>query len=115
MAPRIPPNPAEVSIRSERDAYAEAIPPGDVTAPCRGPVNVRGVYTDRWQTPLTNVDLRISDMNGVALDGGLHTNSLMSFGTEDGNDIEAIREYLGRAGYADVQRGPVTVETVHEP
>lgn len=115
MAPRIPPNPAEVSIRSERDAYAEAIPPGDVTAPCRGPVNVRGVYNDRWQTPLTNADLRISDMNGVALDGGLHTSSLMSFGTEDGNDIEAIREYLGRAGYADVRRGPVTVETVHEP
>ena len=30
MAPRIPPAPAEVSIRSERDAYAEAISPGDV-------------------------------------------------------------------------------------
>lgn len=115
MAPRIPPDPAEVSIRSERDAYAEAIPPGDVTAPCRGPVNVRAVYDDLWNTPLTNVDLRIGDMSGIALDGGLHTNSLMSYGTEDGADIAAIREYLGTARYADVKRGPVTVETIPEP
>lgn len=115
MAPRTQPDPAEVSIRSERDAYAEAIPPGDVTCACRGPVNARGVYNDRWRTPLTNANLRISDMNGIALNGGLHTYSLASFGTEDGNDIEAIREYLGSVGYSDVQRGPVTIETIPEP
>ena len=115
MAPRIPPDPAEVSIRSERDAYAEAIPPGDVTAPCRGPVNVCAYYDDPWKTPVTMAPLRITDMDGVVLDGGAKTQGLPSFGMQDGQEIDGVRPELGRFAFNDAKRGPVTAELVADP
>lgn len=115
MAPRIPPAPAEVSIRSERDAYAEAISPGDVTAPCRGPVNVCAYYDDPWKTPVTLAPLRITDMDGVVLDGGAKTQGLPSFGMQDGQEIDGVRPELGRFAFNDAKRGPVTAELVADP
>ncbi|RMC30117.1 HNH endonuclease [Paracoccus alkanivorans] len=115
MSPRLPPDPAEVSMRSERSAYAEAIPPGDVTAPCRGPVLVCAEYNDRWRTPVTMAPLRITDMNGVVLDGGARTQGLPSFGMQDGQDIEGLRPELGRFNFNDAERGPITAELVPDP
>ena len=109
MSPRHqPPTPSEVAIRSERSAYAEAIPPGDVTAPCRGPVRVCAEYDDHWRTPGTMAPLRITDINGVALDGGARTQGLPSFGMQDGEEIDGVRPELGRFALNDAARGPMT-------
>ena len=102
MSPRLPPDPAEVSLRSERSAFAEAIPPGDVTAPCRGPVYVYAHYDDLWCTPVTMAPLRITDLDGVVVDGDIRTQGLPSFGMQDGDDaVPERRPELGHATYSD--------------
>ncbi|MDP0930353.1 hypothetical protein Q0601_24570, partial [Paracoccus onubensis] len=116
MSPRLPPDPAEISMRSERSAFAEAIPPGDVTAPCRGPVCVHAYYDDPWKTPVIIAPLRITDQDGVLTDGELHTQSLTSFGMQDGDDgVPGIYPELGRQTYNDAKRGAVTAELVQDP
>lgn len=116
MSPRHqPPSPSEVAIRSERSAYAEAIPPGDVTAACRGPVLICAEYDDRWRTPVTMAPLRVTDRDGVVLDGTARTQGLPSFGMQDGDEIDDVRPELGRFDVNDAARGPVTVELVPDP
>lgn len=112
MSPRTPPNPSEVSLRSERSAYAEATPPGEVTAPCRGPVLVCAEYDDRWRTPVTMAPLRIADAGGVLIDGDVRTQGLPSFGMQDGQAIGGVRPDLGRFDFNAAQRGPVSVALV---
>lgn len=116
MAPRIPPDPAEVSIRSERDAYAEATPPGDITMPCRGPVNICAVYDDRWQTPVTMAPVRITDSTGIVLDGGARTLGLPGLGLQDGQqDLTRLRPELGVLAFNSAQRGAITAALVAAP
>lgn len=116
MSPRLPPDPAEVSMRSERSAFAEAIPPGDVTAPCRGPVCIHAYYDDPWKTPVVMAPLRIADQDGVLTDGELHTQSLTSFGMQDGDDgVPGVYRELGRQTYSDARRGMATAELVQDP
>lgn len=113
MAPRTLPDPAEVSLRSERSAYAETAPPGDVTMACRGPVNILAVYDDRWQTPVTMTPVRITDSTGVVLDGTARTQGLPSLGLQDGQQIIApLRPGLGVLAFNSAQRGPITAELV---
>ena len=116
MSPRHqPPNPSEVAIRSERSAYAEAIPPGDVTASCRGPVRVCAVYDDHWRTPVTMAPVWITDRSGVVLAGGARTQGLPSFGMQDGDEIDGVRPELGPLLFSDAVRGAVGAELRAEP
>lgn len=116
MSPRLPPDPAEVSMRSERSAFAEAVPPGDVTMPCRGPVCVYAYYDDPWKTPVVMAPLRVTGQGEMAADGDVHTQSLTSFGMQDGDDgVPDVYPELGRQVIHDMPRVIVTAELVQDP
>ncbi|RMC37830.1 hypothetical protein C9E81_03605 [Paracoccus alkanivorans] len=58
------------------------------------------------------VPLRITDQDGVILDGGARTQGLPSFGMQDGQEIDGVRPELGRFAFNDAKRGTVTAELV---
>ena len=56
--------------------------------------------------------VRITDMNGVVLDGGARTQGLPSFGMQDGQQIDRLCPELGVLTFNSAQRGPITAELV---
>lgn len=90
-------------------------PVGLVAEQCAAAGWVYGYYDDKWQTPLTLLPVRVTDVDGGVIDEGGRTMGLSTFGLEDGQVIDPVRPQLGTQTYHCSQDGRVIVEIGPDP
>lgn len=99
--------------KSKDSAEALAGPVDTATMPCKYWVGVEAHYDDLWQTPITSSRVRI-EVDGAPVCDGPKTWSLGTFGREDGQEHQDVREELGRYRVNGVNPGSARVALVPE-
>ncbi|MFL4470127.1 polymorphic toxin type 15 domain-containing protein [Tateyamaria armeniaca] len=90
-------------------------PVGLVAEECAAAGWVYAYYDDKWQTPLTMLPMTVNDINGAVIDEGGRTMGLPTFGMEDGQPIQSVRNQLGTQTYQAPREGRVLVEIGPDP
>lgn len=99
--------------KSQKSAEAES---GSILKPvkeCLAWIGVAAIYNDPWATPVTGCQVRIKIDGGVVADGP-RTKGLSTFGKEDGQPHEDVREELGGYRQGGVKPGSALIALVPE-
>lgn len=90
--------------RSQSSAEAETGSVDSPTSQCTDWVGVEAQYDDRWQTKVTDHPVRIEVNGGVVADGPMNQ-SLKTFGKEDGQRHDSVRDLLSQFKVEGVDPG----------
>ncbi|MEO0946131.1 MAG: hypothetical protein AAFY06_15095 [Pseudomonadota bacterium] len=89
---------------------------GDLCQTCSAPFRVQLFYDDPFQTPITELKLRLFDRNQNLIASNARTFHAMNFGAEDATpSIVPIQQNLGLYEHGDVPLGPVDFDTGELP
>ncbi len=94
--------------RSQASAESETGSVDDATSQCTDWVGIEAEYDDRWQTKITDHPVRIEVNGGVVVDGAMNQ-SLATFGQEDGQEHQSVRDLLSQYKVSGVDPGEAKV------
>ncbi|EPX79304.1 hypothetical protein [Litoreibacter arenae] len=106
--------PGDVTARSEHSGMKNAGEMGSECQICARPVGVRFFYDDPLNTPITDLEVKLTDMSGATLVEGLTTEAPVSRGLQDATSgVGALRSELGGVVHGEVpfSAGAVTATT----
>lgn len=107
-------SPAEIAARSEHTGLANAGEIGSECVPCARAAGVQFFYDDPFNTPITNLEVRLADASGAILLDSVKTQAPASRGAEDAAPgTGALRPELGgvQHGEVPVAAGVLTATT----
>lgn len=103
----------EALNKSQKSAEAES---GSTLKPvneCLAWIGVAAIYNDPWATPVTGCQVRIK-IDGEIVADGPRTKGLSTFGKEDGQPHDDVREELGGYRQSGVKPGSALIALVPE-
>lgn len=70
-------------------------PVGEICEPCMARYRIEAHYHDLWKTPIPLAPQRVAYADGTSITKGARTKALVTFGLQDGMNIDGVRQDVG--------------------